>query len=166
MKSSYKKRLFLLLVFLGFLGLGICKSHFLGHFGETTKGALAESNEHYPLSFGGFVANSFSRQRWIINIIISVLYAALTTFSVHVAFRNEKITQLVLVTYAGMMLMVILLAMIDVMIGQRLFGYNSARAIKDHLIQTPFVMILFVGAVRVFKGKKLFDYPDSKNLRS
>lgn len=154
---NQKRKYAVVLIFIGYLLLGIFKSSVLKVYNSA--GVLIAEQES-PLSVGGIIDKTTTDPRWYFNLLVIVVYVIFGSFVVWYCFRERKITQLVLITYLSLVLVCFMLIGVDLIAGRMVFGYETARAIKDYLIQTPFLVLVIISGQYLFYRKKLLQYLD------
>lgn len=163
MSNHMRSRLALLVIFLGYLGLGVLKSSFLAVFDGDGKIIIDEAS---PLQIGGVIQKTIHDPRWYLNVVIILLYVLYGIGLCQVGYKDKTITKLVFLIYMGLFTACFLLVGIDLLAGKELFGYSAARAIKNYIIQTPFIILVVIAGQFLFYQRMLFDYLYLKNKSS
>lgn len=156
--SKAKRRLYLVSIFVGYLILSVIKLKVVGKY--NADGNIVSSQDD-PLSAVEFFKTSFTNWRWIMSLIMTLLYIGYGVLICHFGYKDNSITKLVFYVYVILIIVAFALVAIDVIAGEHLFGYNVARAIKDYLIQTPFISLVIIGAQLLFNRKQLFNHTNS-----
>ncbi len=161
MSQSSKRYWYFFFLVLGFFLLGLVKSNCLGAFDDH---GIRKTVADDPDTFGDFILRSFVQTNWLINALVSLAYVFFSSLMLYVGYRHRKYWKYSILIYVALILLSLLFISVDIATGKHIFGYTTARTIKDYLIQTPFVVVLLIVAVKVFEGKALFADHDSKNV--
>lgn len=91
------------------------------------------------------------QSRWLTNIVVTSSMILLVSFLIFLIFLKLRYALIAIVFY----IILITICVIFIVIGNTLntgdLGYHFARFIKDQLIHSPFVFILLVSCLKVFK---------------
>ena len=91
------------------------------------------------------------QSRWLTNLFTTLMMILLVSVMVYLVFLKFHYFYISCVFYTALTCLCILFIFIGGMVNDKGLGYEYARFIKDHLVQTPFVFILLVASLRVFK---------------
>lgn len=91
------------------------------------------------------------QSRWLTNIFITTSMIICVSILIYLIFLKFKYSIISIIFY----IILIMVCIIFIIIGNSLnsidLGYHFARFIKDQLIHSPFVFILLVSCLKVFK---------------
>lgn len=83
-----------------------------------------------------------SSPKWSFHIFISFAFFILTTAIIHLSFLSRKITCFTIGLFMILFLISMVLLLSGIFINSFDLAYQVNRFIKDHLIQSPFVLVM------------------------
>ena len=92
-----------------------------------------------------------SSTRWLTNIIVTITMVLLVSLMVYLIFLKKKFFIIATLFYSFLVFVALVFVVLGAVFDNTNSGYAYARFIKDYFIQTPFVFILLVAALRVFR---------------
>lgn len=91
------------------------------------------------------------QSRWLTNIVITLLMIGCVSFLIYLIFLNIRYAIISVVFYIILIMFCVLFILIGNTVNSIDLGYHFARFVKDQLIHSPFVFILLVSCLKVFK---------------
>lgn len=91
------------------------------------------------------------QSRWLTNIVITLLMIISISLLIYLIFLKIKYAIISVVFYIILIMFCVLFILIGNSVNSIDLGYHFARFVKDQLIHSPFVFILLVSCLKVFK---------------